>query len=114
MDATQMSDLGARVKAARDDRGWSQERLAKEAGVSPNTVGSLELGKHETQPEKMRKILNALGIHPTATVLELGALPMDVQAFVRVSIERLLLLDDDTRARTLADLYPRLLLLSSS
>ena len=113
MDKQQMGELGTQVKAARQERGWSQERLAKEAGVSANTVGSLELGKHETQGEKVRKILDALDIHPTATLLDLGALPKDIQAFIRVSTERLLLLDEDTRARTLADLYPRLLLMSS-
>ena len=40
-----MSDIGERVQNIRRLRMWTQARLAKEAGVSPTTVSSIETGK---------------------------------------------------------------------
>lgn len=77
--------------------------------MSANTVGSLELGKHDTQGEKVRAILDALEIQPTASLIDLTDLPKDVQAFVRVFLKRVPLLDDSARGRVLADLYALLL-----
>lgn len=34
--------LARRVRALREDRGWSRERLAKEAGIAVGTLGRLE------------------------------------------------------------------------
>ncbi|MFF2645725.1 DUF488 family protein [Streptomyces niveus] len=36
--------LAQRVRALREDRGWTRERLAKEAGVAVGTLGRLESG----------------------------------------------------------------------
>jgi transcriptional regulator with XRE-family HTH domain len=40
-----MPDIGERVQNVRRLRMWTQVRLAKEAGVSPTTVSSIETGK---------------------------------------------------------------------
>jgi DNA-binding XRE family transcriptional regulator len=34
--------LARRVRALREDRGWTREQLAKEAGVTVKTLGRLE------------------------------------------------------------------------
>lgn len=34
--------LAQRVRSLREDRGWSRERLAKEAGIPASTLGRLE------------------------------------------------------------------------
>ena len=38
-------DLGARIRAARRRKRWSQQRLAEEVDVSPRTVGAWERGE---------------------------------------------------------------------
>jgi transcriptional regulator with XRE-family HTH domain len=40
-----VSEIGKRVQNVRRLRMWTQARLAKEAGVSPTTVSSIETGK---------------------------------------------------------------------
>ena len=110
MDEAQRKQLSERVKAARKERGWSQAALAREAGVSENTVISLEHGKRETQDGKLRAVLDALGMAvPPDGALDLEGVPEDVRIFLKVAAQRLSVLDEDARARILADIYPRLL-----
>jgi transcriptional regulator with XRE-family HTH domain len=110
MDDQQRADLAAQVREARGQRGWSQARLASEAGVSENTVLKLEQGVRATQPAKVRQILDALGVAPAMSVIELDGVPEDVQIFLTVAAQRLRVMDPADRNRVLADLYPRLLL----
>lgn len=39
-----MDTLGARIRAARERRRWSQEELAQQIGTSPRSVGNWERG----------------------------------------------------------------------
>lgn len=111
MDEQQRAELAAKVKETRNARGWSQARLAQEAGVSENTVLKLEQGVRATQGTKVRQILDALGIAPLAKVIDLEGVPEDVQIFLTVAALRLKAIGDDAvRQRVLNDLYPRLLL----
>jgi len=50
-----------RLRALRDKRGWSQEELAKRAGISRGYLARLETGRHDptlTMIEKLAKALN--------------------------------------------------------
>jgi transcriptional regulator with XRE-family HTH domain len=38
-------ELGRQIKQAREKRGWSQARLAKESGANRTSISSLERGK---------------------------------------------------------------------
>lgn len=109
MDSQQRAELGRRIKEARLARGWSQARLGQEAGVAENTVMNMERGS-ASQTAKMRAVMDALEIMPPATVLPLEGVTEDVRIFLTVALQRLRVLDDDQRARVLADMYPRLLL----
>lgn len=110
MDQNQRQQTGERVKATRKERGWSQERLAQEAGVSPNTVLAIEKAERQTQPGKLRPVLDALGLaEPVDGVLDLEGVPEDVRVFLKVAAQRLKVLPADRRAPILADIYPRLL-----
>jgi transcriptional regulator with XRE-family HTH domain len=110
MDEEQRAELAAQVREARKARGWSQARLADEAGVAENTVMHLEQAKKNTQPGNVRKILDALEIAPlAATALNLDDVPEDVQIFLRVAVQRLRVLGEGERQAVLTDLYPRLL-----
>jgi transcriptional regulator with XRE-family HTH domain len=110
MDAVQREGVGARIAALRKERGWSQEKLAEEAGVSPRTVFSVEKGERSPQPAKLRAILDALDVaEPQNGDLVIEGMPEDVAVFLRVAAQRLCVLDYPARSQVLADIYPRLL-----
>ena len=41
-----MVRLGNRLKVGRAERGWSQEELARRAGVTRQTISSIETGQY--------------------------------------------------------------------
>lgn len=108
MDEHQRKQVADQVRAARLERGWSQNRLAKEAGgISDNTVLSIEKARHEPQPEKLRAVLEALGLAPIhdSGQIDLDGIPEDVRVFVRVALKRLAALDESSRAALLEDIW---------
>ncbi|WP_186098254.1 helix-turn-helix transcriptional regulator [Burkholderia gladioli] len=56
-----MSNLSNNLIRARAAKGWSQEELAKKAGVSQGTIGHLESGRN-TSSRKLPEIARALGL----------------------------------------------------
>jgi transcriptional regulator with XRE-family HTH domain len=54
------SGFGARVRALRVDRGWSQEKLAELLGCDRRTVGRLELGQHRPTRQQVAWLATAL------------------------------------------------------
>lgn len=110
MDAVQREEVGARIKALREERGWTQQRLAEEAGVSARTIFSVEKGERMPQPGKLRAILDALEVaEPRDGDIALEGMPDDVAIFLRVAAQRLCVLDYQARAQVLAEIYPKLL-----
>lgn len=108
---TEQNRQGERIRDARLARGWSQARLAREAGVAENTVLAAEQGKRRTQGDNLQAIIDALGM---ATLedeawLDLDGVPEDARAFLRVAAARLAAMNEDIRARLLNALYPRLI-----
>jgi transcriptional regulator with XRE-family HTH domain len=55
-----------RLKRERERRAWSQEDLAREAGLSQTSISNLEAGKHGAYPGTVRKLAMALGVEPIA------------------------------------------------
>ena len=51
-----------RLKALRRKHGWSQYRLAKEAGMSREYLARLELGQQDPTLGTMTKISKAFGV----------------------------------------------------
>lgn len=56
-------DLGERLLLYRDARGWSQERTAVEAGISPTTITHIETGQNPN-PRRvtLRRLARAFGV----------------------------------------------------
>jgi DNA-binding XRE family transcriptional regulator len=122
MDKQQHVQLAKAVKERRRALGWSQARLAEEAGVVENTVGAIEAPARPnydwskkprvTQDGKLRPVLDALGLSmpANAAVISLDGVPDDVARFLKVAVNRLKNIEDaDARARILADIYPRII-----
>jgi transcriptional regulator with XRE-family HTH domain len=57
--------LADRVILERARRDWTQEALARQAGISPATVAKVEKGRGGTRARTLYKIAAALGMDPT-------------------------------------------------
>ena len=57
-----MSPLVLRVKEAREMHGWTQEELARRAGVRRATISSLEGRRQRVNLSVLEKVATALGM----------------------------------------------------
>ena len=55
-------DFGERVRKRRQQKGWTQEMLAKELGVSTSFVGHIERGSRKASLETLVQIINVLDV----------------------------------------------------
>ena len=55
-----MPELADKIKQCRDLKGWTQEKLARNLGVSLNTVQRWESGKTLPSPLAMEKLQGIL------------------------------------------------------
>lgn len=58
----ELQHLGPRLRAARQDRGWTLDDLASRAGMSPSTLSRLESGKRQASLELLLPLTRQLGI----------------------------------------------------
>jgi transcriptional regulator with XRE-family HTH domain len=56
--------LGKNMRELRLKKGWSQEELAAQAGLSPNFIGYVERGERGVRIGNIEQIARALAIHP--------------------------------------------------
>ena len=64
-----LTQVGQRTKHLRAQRGWSQERLADEAGVDRSYMSGIERGVRNASILTLARIAKALGVSP-ASILE--------------------------------------------
>jgi transcriptional regulator with XRE-family HTH domain/molybdate-binding protein len=64
-----------RIRALREDQGWSQSELAERAGVTRQLVGAVEAGRHSPNVGAAIGLARALGV----TVEELFAQPAEME-----------------------------------
>lgn len=58
-----ISSIGQKIKQLRNEKGWSQDELARQAGVPFTTVTKIETGVIKNPSiEKMAKIAKALDV----------------------------------------------------
>lgn len=60
--ASGIDQVGARLRAARQARGWTLEELAMPAGISVSTLSRLEAGKRHASLELLLPLTRQLGI----------------------------------------------------
>jgi transcriptional regulator with XRE-family HTH domain len=56
--------VGARIRAAREGAGLTQEDLARALGVTPGQVSHMELGRRAVMLHQLPAIARALGVGP--------------------------------------------------
>jgi transcriptional regulator with XRE-family HTH domain len=59
---TVYKELGGRIAHARSKKGWSQEVLAAESGVTSAHIGFIEQGRRRPTLATLYKLTNALDI----------------------------------------------------
>ena len=59
---TNPQDIGARIRAAREDQGWTQDQLAAAVGVSRSAVAQWETGRAGQVTTNLTRVAAALGI----------------------------------------------------
>ncbi len=57
-----MSTIGDRVRQHRQKLGYTQERLATEAGISKGFLSDVETGNRQPSAEYLLRLANALGL----------------------------------------------------
>ena len=60
-NAQSIRDIAAAVKGRRHDLGLSQDRLARQAGVSRKWISEFEAGKPTAELQLVLRVLDALG-----------------------------------------------------
>jgi len=56
-----MHQISEKIKYCRSDKGWSQEQLARNLGVSLHTVQRWESGKTRPSPLALSKLQDLMG-----------------------------------------------------
>jgi transcriptional regulator with XRE-family HTH domain len=56
---------GEILKEARLKKGWTQDELAKKAGLGKNTYPKIERDISKPSPESIKRLVKVLGIDPS-------------------------------------------------
>ena len=56
--------VAAAVKRLREDKGWSQDKLAEEANIGQSHICRIERGVHAPSGKTIRRLAKALGVEP--------------------------------------------------
>jgi|KBSMisStandDraft_5_1062788.scaffolds.fasta_scaffold604124_1 transcriptional regulator with XRE-family HTH domain len=55
-------DIGARIRTAREEQGWTQDQLAEAVGVSRSAVAQWETGRAGQVTTNLTRVAEALGV----------------------------------------------------
>jgi transcriptional regulator with XRE-family HTH domain len=67
--------IGQVIRSLREQKGWSQEKLALEAGMGTSHVSRIERGERRPPTNRLDTLASALGTTPAAMYAELEGLP---------------------------------------
>ncbi len=74
MTPTPLPDLSIVLTFLRSGQGWSQARLGRAAGVSPNLINDYEGGRKTLHRARLERLLAAMGLPPEAVERTLATL----------------------------------------
>jgi Zn-dependent peptidase ImmA (M78 family)/DNA-binding XRE family transcriptional regulator len=72
LDVLDPRALGARLREARESRGWTQQQLAERLGMARTTIVSIEKGERRLKPEELVALATQLG-RSVSELLQRGA-----------------------------------------
>lgn len=67
--------IGQIIRSLREQRGWSQEKLALDAGMGTSHVSRIERGERRLPTSRLDALATALGTTSAAVYAELEGLP---------------------------------------
>lgn len=67
--------IGQVIRSLREQKGWSQEKLALDAGMGTSHVSRIERGERRLPTSRLDALAAALGTTPAAVYAELEGLP---------------------------------------
>ena len=67
--------IGQVIRSLREQKGWSQEKLALDAGMGTSHVSRIERGERRLPTSRLDALATALGTTPAAVYAELEGLP---------------------------------------
>lgn len=67
-----LQKLGAAIRAARLDRGFSQEALADAAGIDRSHMGKIERGERNVSILNLARVADALGLSLSSLMAAAG------------------------------------------
>lgn len=67
--------IGQIIRSLREQKGWSQEKLALDAGMGTSHVSRIERGARRLPTSRLDALATALGTTPSAVYAELEGLP---------------------------------------
>lgn len=78
-------DLGARLREARNARGWTQEQAAEALGVARTTMTAIEKGERKVKPDELVRLARFYG-RKLSALLRQGAPVEDFSAQLRAAL----------------------------
>lgn len=85
MNIVSSSDLGSVIRQRRKTLGWTQQRLADEAGVSRDWVLQVERGKDSAEVGLVLRLLRVLNMTVRVSVMD-DAVLLQLQEFMGDSV----------------------------
>ena len=89
------TSIGKRIRACREEKGWSQEEFAERIGLSVTYTGMIERGERVPKLETFIRIANTLGTSADVLLADVLDSRLDIQA--SAMNERLDKLPDEDR-----------------
>ena len=68
--------IGQIIRSLREEKSWSQEQLALEAGMATSHVSRIERGERRMPSNRLDDLARALGTSPAAVYSRLEGLPL--------------------------------------
>ena len=95
MNKESVSSIGKRIRAVREEKGWSQEQFAERIGLSVAYTGMIERGERVPKLETFIRIANTLGTSADILLADVLDSRLDIEA--SAMNERLDKLPDEDR-----------------